>query len=144
MDQHVSMETNDAGDFPSTESWHAGSWAALPDLNGSGAVRGGAIAEAKTVDIEIIPITLAEVPPGRRLTREAFDTVGDEILAGLRVALSVDGMFLNLHGTMVPETHSDTEGLLLTAIHQTIGPDIPVVFVVAADADRSVDTEMRQ
>ncbi len=99
----------------------------LLDLGGTGTVYGGAVPEAKTLGVDLIPTTFAGVMPGGRVTREAFDTFRDEILAGLDAALPVDGVLLNLHGAMALEDHDDAEGLLLTAVRAAVGPDVPVV-----------------
>lgn len=99
----------------------------LLDLGGTGTVYGGAVPEATALGAELIPTTFAGVMPGGRVTREAFDTFRDEILAGLDAALPVDGVLLNLHGAMALEDHDDAEGLLLTAVRSAVGPDVPIV-----------------
>ena len=48
--------------------------------------------------------------PGGRVTREAFDTLRDEILAGIRAALPVDGVLLVIHGAMALQNNDDGEG----------------------------------
>ena len=65
--------------------------------------------------------------PGGRVTREAFDSIRDEILAGIRNALPVDGVLLVLHGAMALEDHDDAEGLLLAAVRDAVGSDVPIV-----------------
>src|SRR5918993_3771837 len=99
----------------------------LLDLEGTGTVYGGAIAEAKRLGVELIPTTYGAVMPGGRVTREAFDTLRDEIVAGIRGALPVDGVLLVLHGAMALEDHDDAEGLLLAAVREVVGSDVPIV-----------------
>ena len=66
--------------------------------------------------------------PGGRVTREAFDTLCDEIVAGIRAALPVDGVLLVLHGAMALENDDDGEGpLLIRAVRDVVGPSIPIV-----------------
>jgi microcystin degradation protein MlrC len=51
----------------------------------------------------------------------------DEILAGIREVLPVDGVLLGLHGAMALEHNDDGEGPLLTAVRELVGPDVPIV-----------------
>ncbi len=99
----------------------------LLELEGTGTVYGGAVPEARRLGMDLIPTTFAEVMPGGRVTREAFETFRDEILAGIDAAMPVDGVLVNLHGAMALEDHDDAEGLLLTAIRSAVGPDVPIV-----------------
>src|SRR5215207_5510076 len=99
----------------------------LLDLEGTGTVYGGAVAEAKRLDVELIPTTYDSVMPGGRVTREAFDTLRDEIVAGIRAALPVDGVLLDLHGAMALENDDDGETLLIQAVREVVGPSMPIV-----------------
>ena len=65
--------------------------------------------------------------PGGRVTREAFETFRDEILAGIDAAMPVAVVLVNLHGAMALEDLDDAEWLLLTAIRSAVGPDVPIV-----------------
>jgi len=106
---------------------YVGRGEALFDLEGTGTVYGGVFAEAQALGVELIPTTYAEVMPGGRVTREAFDTFRDEIVAGVRAVLPVDGVLLVLHGAMALEDHDDAEGLLLAAVREVVGPDVPII-----------------
>jgi microcystin degradation protein MlrC len=99
----------------------------LLDLEGTGTVYGGAVAEARRLGVELIPTTYGSVMPGGRVTREAFDTLRDEIVAGIRGALPVDGVLLVLHGAMALANDDDGETLLIRAVRDVVGPDIPIV-----------------
>ena len=99
----------------------------LLDLEGTGTVYGGAVAEAMRLGVELIPTTYGSVMPGGRVTREAFDTLRDEIVAGIRDALPVDGVLLVLHGAMALENEDDGETLLIRAVRDVVGPGIPIV-----------------
>src|ERR687894_290140 len=99
----------------------------LLDLEGTGTVYGGAVAEARRLGVELIPTTYGDVMPGGRVTREAFDTLRDEIVAGIRDALPVDGVLLVLHGAMALENEDDGETLLIRAVRDLVGPDVPIV-----------------
>jgi microcystin degradation protein MlrC len=99
----------------------------LLDLEGTGTVYGGAVAEAKRLNVELIPTTYGSVMPGGRVTREAFDTLRDEIVAGIRAALPVDGVLLVLHGAMALQNDDDGETLLIQAVRDVVGPSMPIV-----------------
>src|SRR5215207_773379 len=99
----------------------------LLDLEGTGTVYGGAVAEARRLGVELIPTTYGSVMPGGRVTREAFDALRDEIVAGIRDALPVDGVLLVLHGAMALENDDDGETLLIRAVRDVVGSSIPIV-----------------
>lgn len=96
-------------------------------LAGTGTIYGGIVPAARALGVELIPTTYGHAVPGGRVTREAFETLRDEILAGIRAALPVDGVLLGLHGAMALEDHDDGEGLLITAVRELVGPDVPIV-----------------
>ena len=99
----------------------------LLDLEGTGTVYGGAVAEARRLGVELVPTTYGAVMPGGRVAREAFDALRDEILAGVRAALPVDGVLLVLHGAMALADHDDGESLLIEAVREVVGPAVPIV-----------------
>src|ERR687894_366392 len=99
----------------------------LLDLEGTGTVYGGVVAEARRLGVELIPTTYGDVMPGGRVTREAFDTLRDEIVTGIRGALPVDGVLLVLHGAMALENDDDGETRLIEAVRDVVGPRIPIV-----------------
>jgi microcystin degradation protein MlrC len=68
-------------------------------LEGTGTVYGGVLAAASAEGVELVPTIYAEVMPGGRVSRDAFDTLGGELLEGIRAALPVDGVLLVLHGS---------------------------------------------
>ena len=99
-------------------------------LEGTGTIYGGIIAEAQQHGVELIPTTYGRAVPGGRVTREAFETMRDEILDGIRQAQAagpIDGVLLGIHGAMALEHNDDGEGPLITAIRELVGPDIPIV-----------------
>jgi len=96
-------------------------------MKGTGTIYGGIVAEAQRQGVELIPTTYGHAVPGGRVSREAFETMRDEILAGIRAALPVDGVLLGIHGAMALEHNDDGEGPLITAVRELVGPDIPIV-----------------
>lgn len=96
-------------------------------LDGTGTIYGGIVAEARRQGVELIPTTFGRAVPGGRVSREAFETIRDEIIEGIRAALPVDGVLVGIHGAMALEHNDDGEGPLLTAIREVVGPEIPIV-----------------
>lgn len=78
-------------------------------------------------DWDIVPTLWANAEPGGRVTREAFDLIAGEICASVAAAGALDGVYLDLHGAMVPEGHDDGEAELLRRLRAVTGPDLPVV-----------------
>ncbi len=72
----------------------------------------------------LIEGTAAWADPAGLINRQAFESLRDEILDQLRVAMPVDAVVLGLHGAMVADGYLDPEGDLLTRIREIIGPDI--------------------
>jgi microcystin degradation protein MlrC len=68
--------------------------------------------------------TFAE--PAGLVSREAHETLRDEILDQLRAALPVDGVLLGLHGAMVADGCEDCEGDLIERVRGIVGPDVPI------------------
>lgn len=59
------------------------------------------------------------------VSRGAFETVLDDLLNHLRDA-SVDGVCLELHGSMYVEGQPDPEGELPSAVRDVVGPGVPI------------------
>jgi microcystin degradation protein MlrC len=95
-------------------------------LEGTGNIYGGIVSEAKRLGVELVPTLYGHAVPGGRVTREAFESMRDEIVAGIKAALPVDGVLLGLHGAMALEHDDDGEGLLLQAVRDLVGPDVPI------------------
>ena len=100
---------------------------AILALEGTGTIYGGIIAESKANDVELIPTTYGRAVPGGRVSREAFETMKNEIVDGIRAAMPVDGVLLGIHGAMALEHNDDGEGPLITAVREVVGPDVPIV-----------------
>ena len=64
----------------------------------------------------------------------------EEILQQLLLLyLPLDGVYLDLHGAMVTESHPDGEGELLRRVRAQIGSDIPLVASLDLHANISAD-----
>lgn len=69
---------------------------------------------------------VAAAYPAGPVTREAYESLRDEILGQLREALPVDIVALGLHGAMVAEGYEDCEGDLLARVREIVGPGAAV------------------
>ncbi|WP_316213677.1 MULTISPECIES: M81 family metallopeptidase [unclassified Bradyrhizobium] len=102
-----------AGSHPDKMQMHGGPlWAARQ----VGPSRGWTLIEG---------LVAAAVPNGV-VTRQAFETLRDQILADLKAALPVDMVLLGLHGAMIADGYGDCEGELITRVREIVGPDVVI------------------
>jgi microcystin degradation protein MlrC len=102
-----------AGQHPDKMQMHGGPlWAARQ----VGPSRGWTLIEG---------LVAAAVPNGV-VTRAAFETMRNQILADLRAALPVDMVLLGMHGAMIADGYDDCEGELLTRVREIVGPDVVI------------------
>ena len=64
--------------------------------------------------------------PAGRTVKKVYEAFRDEIVADLKAALPVDGVFLSMHGAMVAEGYDDCESDILAHVRKAVGPDVPV------------------
>jgi microcystin degradation protein MlrC len=83
------------------------------------------VAEAQGWDP--VPTLWCAASPSAHVTENAFETITNRIVDGIRSAGRLDGVYLDLHGAMVAEHVDDGEGEILTRIRDVIGPDVPLV-----------------
>jgi microcystin degradation protein MlrC len=91
---------------------------------------GGMIAAGEDLDIEIVPTFAAVAEPSATIARLAYDTMRDELLAGLRAAGTIDAICLSLHGAGSAEGIDDIEGALLAEVREAVGRDVPLVVTL--------------
>lgn len=87
----------------------------------------GALAVALRQGWTTIPILWAGAIPSAPVTRDAFERITGEILAGLRAAGPLDGVFLDLHGAMVADHLDDGEDEIVRRVRDVVGAGVPVV-----------------
>jgi microcystin degradation protein MlrC len=87
----------------------------------------GAIVALRGAGHGLVPLTWAAASPSAHVTTRAFEDIVGDMLARLRGAGRVDGVYLDLHGAMVTEQHDDGEGELLRRVREVVGPGVPVV-----------------
>ena len=74
--------------------------------------------------IEVVPSLFAWAPPGPPVGAADLEALLTEIVE--RSDASLDGVYLQLHGSMLAEGVDDPEGLLLTRIRERVGPAVPI------------------
>ncbi|MFC8731482.1 M81 family metallopeptidase [Luteimicrobium sp. NPDC057192] len=75
------------------------------------------------------PVLVGKALPGGVVTRQAFEALAGEIVAGLaRVAedAPLDGLWYDVHGAMTVEGLDDAEAVLLRRIRDVVGTDVLV------------------
>jgi microcystin degradation protein MlrC len=82
-----------------------------------------------------VPVLAADATPSGRVTREAFETFTNEILAALDAEAPIDALFLPLHGAMVAEHEEDGEGALLEALRAKVGREMPIAVTLDLHAN---------
>ncbi|MBL3610669.1 M81 family metallopeptidase [Rhodovulum sulfidophilum] len=87
----------------------------------------GALDVAAELGWDAVPILWTGAIPSAHVTREAFEIIADEIIAGIAGAGTLDGVFLDLHGAMVAEHLDDGEAEIARRVRDLVGPDVPVV-----------------
>ena len=94
---------------------------------------GGFIAGAQAHNFELIPTLFGEPQPSAPTPRPLYDELLGRILDGIADAMPLDGVLLELHGSMAvgdldaADGLGDAEGHLLAAVRETVGPDVPVL-----------------
>lgn len=128
----ISHETNTMFGEPTPveefqrQGWHHGQ-EIMERRRGVRNYLGGMIAAGEEHGIEIVPTFAAQAHPSGTIQRDAFDTMLNELLAGLRDAGEVDAVCLSLHGAGSADGIDDIEGTVLKAVRDQIGPDMPLV-----------------
>ncbi|QDA36436.1 M81 family metallopeptidase (plasmid) [Paracoccus liaowanqingii] len=100
----------------------------------------GALAHAEARGWDLVPLIWAGAVPSAPVTAACYQDITDEIIAGLRRAGPLDGVFLDLHGAMMAEGTPDGEGALLARIRAEVRPDVPVV--AALDLHGNLSAQM--
>lgn len=107
---------------------------------------GGFIAGCEAQGIEMIPTVFAEAHPSGPTPRPIFDHIVGEIVEGVEAAGAIDGVLLDLHGSMVvgdldaPDGLHDPEAYLLQTIRNVVGTDMPILAQL--DIHANVSPEM--
>lgn len=87
----------------------------------------GFVEAAEAQGWDTVPTLWCAASPSAHVTENAFETITNRIVEGIRSAGRLDGVYLDLHGAMVAEHVDDGEGEILTRVRDVIGPDVPLV-----------------
>jgi microcystin degradation protein MlrC len=87
----------------------------------------GAIDALRARGHSLVPLTWAAASPSAQVTEDAFERIVGDLIARLRAAGRVDGVYLDLHGAMVCAHVDDGEGEILRRVRAVVGPGVPVV-----------------
>jgi microcystin degradation protein MlrC len=99
----------------------------FPALEGANIPAQGAVEALAAAGHRLIGTAWAAASPSAHVTREAFERIAGELIARLKAALPVDGVYLDLHGAMVAEHCDDGEGEILRRVREVIGERVPLV-----------------
>jgi microcystin degradation protein MlrC len=91
---------------------------------------GGFIDAGRDFAFEVVPTIAAEAQPSGVVTAETTRDLVSRLTDRLRAAHSeapLEGVLLSLHGGMVSELDDDGESLILRAVREVVGPDLPVL-----------------
>ena len=69
---------------------------------------------------------VASAQPAGTTTREAYETLRDELLKDVRAAMPLDMVLLGLHGAMVADGYDDCEGDILARVRGIVGADAKI------------------
>lgn len=113
--------------------------ALLTDFDAARSLPG--IAETlRGADVGLVPTVGAATIPSGTVTAEAFEWMRTELVD--RLDEDLDGVCLDLHGSMFVEGEPDPEGAVLQSLRDVVGPDVPVVAALdmhATITERMVD-----
>ncbi len=88
----------------------------------------GIIRVLREYDVELIPLGFARASSeGGFVSKDTYEIIKKDFIEGIKNAGRIDGICLDLHGSMTVEGYIDAEGDLLESIRSIIGFDIPIV-----------------
>ena len=64
--------------------------------------------------------------PSGTTVRKVYEDFRDEVLDGVKAALPLDAVLINVHGAMVADGYDDCEGDLLSRIRAIVGPKVAI------------------
>lgn len=120
--------------FTEIEAFHKTQWETGDDIitvnRGVGNEVDGMIAAAERLGIDLAPTLATTTQPSATVSRDAYETIRDELFARLTAAGPVDAICLAIHGAGSAEGIDDMEGMLLRELRELVGTEIPVVVAL--------------
>ncbi|CAN5695649.1 M81 family metallopeptidase [soil metagenome] len=102
--------------------------------------QGGVIEAAGRHGYDLVPIFVANATPSATIARDAYESLRDRLLDGIRNDGPFDAICLTLHGAGVAEGYDDIEGDIVRRTREIVGPDVPIV--VTLDLHGNMTEEM--
>ena len=99
----------------------------LSKFKGTSSGIGGFVGGAEAHGLELVPTIFAEAQPSGPTPRTIFDAILGELLEGISAAGSIDGVLLELHGSMIAEGIDDADGHILEAVRAQVGDKVPIL-----------------
>jgi microcystin degradation protein MlrC len=99
----------------------------LRTFRGTNVPTGGFIEGAEHHGFELIPTVYLSAQPSAPVPRADLDRLLGRLLDGIAAAGAIDGVLLELHGSMLGEGLDDADGYILAAVREQVGPGTPVV-----------------
>ena len=96
-------------------------------VDGANIPAAGAIGALRAMGHSLVATAWAAASPSAQVTSDAFERIAGALVAQLRDAVPVDGVYLDLHGAMVVDSYDDGEGELLRRVREAVGPRVPLV-----------------
>lgn len=132
------MTTAGYDDFVMADSWPGMLIGdeVLPGVDGMTLPLAGFVKEArKHNSITLKPILWCSAEPSSFVEDDAFEKISSMIIQELEAMDNLDGIYLDLHGAMVTQSHDDGEGELLRRIRSVMGNDIPISISLDSHAN---------
>lgn len=98
---------------------------------------GGFLDAAAARGWTVVPTLVGIAIPGGVVSRATFTSLLDGLLFAIRAAGPLDAVLLRQHGALVAEGYPDGDAVVLAAVRQVVGPDIPVVATLDLHANIS-------
>jgi microcystin degradation protein MlrC len=95
-------------------------------VEGANIPAAGAIQALRAQGHQLVATAWAAASPSAHVTTDAFERIVGRLIENLKAAGPVDGVYLDLHGAMVTESHDDGEGEILRRVREAVGPRVPV------------------
>lgn len=109
-------------------------------IQGANIPAAGFVQSALDAGDTVVATTWAAASPSAHVETETYERIAGMIVDGIRAAMPVDAVYLDLHGAMVAQHFDDGEGELLRRVRALVGPDIPIV--ASLDLHANVTTQM--
>ena len=109
-------------------------------FTGTNTPMGGFIDGAAAHRFELIPTLYAEAHPSGPAPSPVLESILERMLAQIEKAGPLDGVLLEMHGSMVAEGLPDADGYILGRVRQCVGTGVPIV--VQLDIHSNISQQM--